>query len=193
MGMPATPQEITTLEEFFALPEDNARRQELLDGVYIVSPPPRYPHQHAVMGLYRQLDSALESRRDLVVFPVLGDIVLGPRTVVQPDLFVIPRPASTDVHWRDVPRPILVVEVLSPSTAARDRGIKRQLYQQAGVPEYWIIDLDSRVLERWRPEDERPEVLRTHLTWQPPGATEVITLDLLALFAETLDPHTESS
>jgi Uma2 family endonuclease len=187
MGMPAAPHDVTTLEEFFSLPEDNTRRHELLDGVYVVSPPPSYRHQHVVMALYRCLTPALESHPDLLLFPVLGDIVLAPRTVVQPDLFVIPKPASRDVRWRDIGRPVLAIEVLSPTTAARDRGTKRQLYQEAGVPEYWIIDIDSRLVERWRPGDERPEVLRERLVWQPPGSSDSLEIDLFKFFSRTLD------
>jgi hypothetical protein len=81
-----TPQNVTTLEEFFSLPEDNTRRHELLDGVYVVSPPPSYRHQHVVMELYRCLTPALESRPDLLLFPLLGDIVLGFRN--DPSLMV---------------------------------------------------------------------------------------------------------
>ena len=63
--------------------------------------------------------------------------------------------------------PLLAVEVLSPSTARADRTVKRRLYQRAGVPEYWIVDLEARLVERWRPADERPEVLTDTLTWRP--------------------------
>jgi Uma2 family endonuclease len=187
MGMPAIPHPVTTLDEFFALPEDNTRRHELLDGVYVVSPGPTLRHQQAVMVLYHRLMPALTRHPDLLLFPVLGDIVLGPRTVVQPDLFVIPKPASADVHWRDVERPLLAVEVLSPGTAGRDRGIKRRLYQEAKVPEYWIVDLDSRLVERWRPADQRPEILSETLVWQLSDSAAPFELDLAAFFAEVLD------
>ena len=187
MGMPAIPHSVTTLDEFFALPEDNSSRHELLDGVYVVSPNPTLRHQRAVMALYHRLAPALEGHPDLVLFPVPGDIVLGPRTVVVPDLFVIPMPPSVDVHWRDVARPLLAVEVLSPGSAGRDRGGKRRLYQQAGIPEYWIVDLDSRLIERWRPGDERPEILSETLIWQPTGSAAPFELDLTAFFAEVLD------
>ncbi|MGH7515834.1 MAG: Uma2 family endonuclease [Gemmatimonadales bacterium] len=186
--MPATPQEVTTLEEFFALPEDRARRHELLDGTYVVTPSPSYRHQKAVMALYERLRAAVAARSDLTLLPLPGDIVLGPRSVVEPDLFLIPRPASSNVHWRDVTTPLLAVEVLSRGTAARDRGVKRQLYQKARVPEYWIVDLDSRLIERWRPEDERPEILRDKLVWQPPGSSEVAEIDLAKFFAEVSGP-----
>ena len=187
MGMPATPSSVTTLDEFFALPEDTSRREELLDGVYTVSPNPTLRHQVAVMELSHRLTPALEGHSDLLLFPVPGDIVLGPRTVVVPDLFVIPRPPSVHVHWRDVARPILAVEVLSPGTAGRDRGIKRHLYQQAGVPEYWIVDLDSRLVERGRPADERPEILSETLTWQLSESSPPFEVDLTAFFTEVLD------
>jgi Uma2 family endonuclease len=78
------------------------------------------------------------------------------------------------------------VEVLSPSTAARDQEEKRRLYQQH-ADEYWIVDLDARVIERWRPREERPVVLDTELMWQPDGADAPLTLDLPAYFREVLD------
>ena len=187
MGMAATPHQVTTVDEFFSLPEDSTRRHELLDGLYVVTPLPTYRHQRAVTSLYERLKPALARRPDLVVLPVSGDIVLGPRSVVEPDLFVIPKPASSRVHWRDVARPLLAVEVLSRSTAARDRGIKRHLYQRAGVPEYWIVDLDSRLVERWRPDDERPEILGELLRWEPPGSVEAFDIDLAEFFGEVLD------
>jgi Uma2 family endonuclease len=187
MGMPATPGRVTTLDEFFALPEDKYRRHELLDGAYVVSPEASPRHQRAAFALGRLLFPSLADRRDLELFAVPGDIVLGQRTVVEPDLFVVPRPASSDVHWRDVGRPVLLVEILSPSTAARDRGVKRKIYQQAGIPEYWILDLDSRLVERWRPEDERPEILRESLAWTPPGSEVPVEIDLANFFSEVLD------
>src|ERR687898_520691 len=73
MGMPAS---VSTLDQYFALPEDNSRRHELLDGVYLVSPPPSFRHQYAVMELFHRLLPAIAERPDLVLFPVLGDIVL---------------------------------------------------------------------------------------------------------------------
>jgi len=53
--------------------------------------------------------------------------------------------------------PLLVIEILSPSTARYDRVEKRPVYLGHGV-EYWIVDLDARVIERWMPDDARPEI-----------------------------------
>ncbi|MGQ0702330.1 MAG: hypothetical protein ACT4PM_04265 [Gemmatimonadales bacterium] len=60
----------------------------------------------------------------------------------------------------------------------------RRRFQLAGIPEYWIVDLDSRVIERWRPGDDRPEVLDERLRWQPEGATEALDFDLPGLFLD---------
>ncbi len=78
---------------------------------------------------------------------------------------------------------LLVVEVLSPSTARADRTTKRQRFQRAGVPAYWIVDIDARTVERWRPDDERPEVLSESLSWGPTPESVPMTIHLPALFA----------
>ena len=65
----------------------------------------------------------------------------------------------------EVPPPLLAAEVLSPSTAARDRGTKRRIYLSAGVEEYWIVDIDAHLIERWRCGDARPEMVDTVLEW----------------------------
>jgi Uma2 family endonuclease len=79
---------------------------------------------------------------------------------------------------------IVVRGTFSPGTARVDRGPKRELYQRAGVPEYWIVDHEARLVERWRPSDVRPEILRGTLVWHPEGAVKPLALDLPALFAQ---------
>ena len=81
--------------------------------------------------------------------------------------------------------PVLGIEVLSPPTASRDRGSKRRIYQRAGVAQYWIVDLEARLVERWRPHDERPEICDTALSWTQPEGPSVI-IDLPALFAKVV-------
>lgn len=158
MGMPA-PEPITTIEELLALPEDGLGH-ELLDGEHVVSPAPSPNHQRAVGEFWDILRRSIQGRTDVEVFGSPADIQLSPRTLVQPDVFIL----RTDPHrrlenWADAPVPILAVEILSPTTAARDRGAKRRLYLEAGVEEYWIADLDARIIERWRRGDDRPEVV----------------------------------
>lgn len=154
----ATAREMS-VEEVLALPEDGLRH-ELLDGEHVVSPTPRLLHQRAVQRLYRRLLAIVGDRDDVEPFCVPGDLELNSRTVVEPDLFILPsKPGSPIQRWRDAPIPLLVVEVLSPITASRDRGKKRRLYLESGVEEYWIVDLDARVVERWRQRDMRPEII----------------------------------
>jgi Uma2 family endonuclease len=64
-----------------------------------------------------------------------------------------------------------------------------RIYQQAGVAEYWIVDLDAWIVERWRPDDERPEVVSEELVWGP-LPTVTARLDLPALFARVLGEPT---
>jgi len=187
MAMPASPAPITTIEELLALPKDSLRH-ELLDGLHVVTPAPEYPHQ-ALLGAFAfAIRRQLEGNPTFALLSSPADIILGPHTLVQPDLFVIRKsPQQTIKRWRDVGVPVLAIEFLSAGTAARDRGAKRRIYQRAGVAEYWIVDLDARLVERWRPEDVRPEILSGELAWKAPDAAR-ITLDLPRLFESVLGP-----
>ena len=180
MAMPA-PQPITTIEELLALPDDGLRH-ELLDGEHIVTPAPAPKHERAVMEFIYVLRSAVAERDDIELFGVPADIRLNPRTVVQPDAFIAQSgPTNRFQDWADAPTPLLAIEVLSPSTAAQDRGTKRRLYLEAGVEEYWVVDLDARLIERWRAGDERPEIVDGELKWSL-SAGVAGSIDLPPLF-----------
>ena len=168
MSMPAI-RPVTTIEELWALPDDG-QRHELLDGVHVVTPSPAIRHQRILRELMRALDPALRTRGDLEVLTSPADIRLGPRTVVQPDLFICRvDPASPPSDWPGLGTPIVAIEILSPGTASRDRGVKRRIYQRAGVAEYWVVDPDARLIERWTPNDLRPEILDELLEWRLDG------------------------
>ncbi len=181
MGMPA-PNTITTIEDLLALPEDGSRH-ELLDGEHVVTPAPAFIHQRVHARIWKHLANVLSDGEDIDALSSPADIYLGARTVVQPDLFVVTIDAQrrSNVPWRDVPIPLLAVEILSPTTAARDRGKKRRLYLQAGVEEYWVVDIDARLIERWRTEDERPEIVDGELRWALSGGSSGM-LDVTKLF-----------
>jgi len=177
---------MSTIEELLALPEDGLRH-ELLDGLHVVTPAPELTHQIVLGAFWRALDRALESQDDLVLLTSPADVMLSPRTLVQPDLFVVrKRPGQILKRWSELGVPVLAIEFLSPSTAARDRGAKRRIYQQAGVAEYWIVDLDARLVERWRPNDERPEIVMETLRWEPGPNVEPILIELPELFQRVL-------
>jgi Uma2 family endonuclease len=174
-----------TRAEVLALPDDGMRH-ELIDGELIVTPTPRVRHQEGVMALHELLSGYVRERAVGRCFCLPGDLEVLPGHLTQPDLFVVP-PGPRFDRWEDAPTPILVIEVASPSTARYDRGIKRRFYQRAGVPEYWIVDLDARLVERWRPQDDRPEILEEEITWQPRPDMGALRIDLPGLFAGVMD------
>ena len=116
------------------------------------------------------------------------DVRLEPGLVVQPDLLVVP--ASELRSGSDVVRRLLLaVEVVSPGSARHDRVTKPPRYQRNRVPEYWIVDDSSRTVERWRPGDERAELIAEQLVWHPDGATTPFVLELVQFFAELAVPE----
>ena len=186
MAMPTRSSAVSTIEDLLALPDDGLRH-ELLDGLHAVTPAPDYLHQSVLGELSFALRKCLEGSATLQLLASPADLVLGPRTLVQPDLFVIHKPADVRLaQWSDVGVPVLAIEFLSPSTAARDRGAKRRIYQRAGVAEYWIVDSDARLVERWRPDDERPEILTEILQWDPGTGMTPAVNDLRQLFRQAL-------
>ena len=174
-----------TAEMVRSLPDDG-KRYEVVEGELLVTPAPRYDHQRAIATLYLALTGCLKKASGIEVLFSPADLELNERTLVQPDLFV--------TRWRDGRRPtswkevdlVLAVEVLSPTTARYDRLIKRTLYQRQGI-EYWIVDLDARIVERWRPGDERPEIVTGRLEWRLPEIENALEIDLESFFAEVLD------
>ena len=112
-----------------------------------------------------------------------ADIEFSDQIVLQPDVFVVPEVRPS---WRDVKTLTLAVEVVSPSTARPDRHDKQRIYRRERVPEYWIVDLDARIVELWRPDDSRPEVLSEQLEWQPSSAHPALTIDLPGVFSPSL-------
>jgi Uma2 family endonuclease len=188
MGMPEQATRWTA-EMVRALPDDG-NRHEVVDGELLVTPAPGRPHQRGVGWLLVQLMPYVDRHGLGDVLPSPADIELDPHGLVQPDLFVEGLvEGHLAGHWNAGAPLLLVVEVLSPSTARADRTVKRRRFQRARIPEYWIVDPDARVVERWRPDDERPEILAETITWHPDGATEALSLDLTALFARIHGEH----
>ncbi|MGH7711910.1 MAG: Uma2 family endonuclease [Gemmatimonadaceae bacterium] len=175
-----------TAEMARALPDDG-KRYEVLDGELFVTPAPSADHQEALTVLLRNIDPYVRQYAIGHVFWSPADIEFSPRRLVQPDLFVAPlldgkRPRT----WRQIRGLILAVETLSPSTARADRQVKSRIYMNEDVGEYWIVDLDARVVERWRKGESRPEILSESLGWQPRADLPPLTMDLAAYFAEVL-------
>lgn len=185
MAMPVHAPDLDwTVERALALPEDG-NRYEVLDGELFVTPAPNWGHQSVLDVLHARLRVYVKQHR--LGWPRFSpaDIIFSPRRLLQPDLFVVPwREGGPPRAWADVRSLLLVVEVLSPGTARADRHRKRVIYQSEEVPEYWIIDEDARLVERWRPGDERPEILFERLTWQPRPDLDRFDLSIAELFDE---------
>ncbi len=88
--------------------------------------------------------------------------------------------------WTEFGIPRLVAEILWPSTAFNDRNRKRHRFQRSRVDGYWIVDVEARLIERWQPDDDRPEMLAESLGWQPEPAVPGLTIDLPDYFSEVL-------
>ena len=177
MGMPNAPEHWTA-ERVRALPDDGFRH-EVVDGVLLMTPAPSWRHQAVIGAFYVRLRAWLkETRLGHVVFAP-ADVELDAHTLVEPDLFVVPlvqgrKPSA----WEETRTLLLVIEVLSPSSTRADRHIKLRRYQRFGVPEYWIVDPDTCVVERWTRDAALPEILADCISWQPQAAGPELVIDL---------------
>jgi len=183
MAMPVhVPDLDWTVDRALALPSDG-NRYEVLDGELFVTPTPSWNHQTILASLYDHLIGYVRGNQLGWLRWSPADIVFSPRRLLQPDLFVVPwRDGGPPREWSDVSTLLLAIEVLSPSTARADRHRKRVIYQDQGVSEYWIVDGDARLVERWRPSDARPEICVDTLEWQPRTALAPLRIDVSRLF-----------
>lgn len=139
-----------TYGDYKSLPE-SLEQHELLDGELYVSPAPTPLHQTIVQNLgFLLLGHARETGAGRVFLSPV-DVVLdegGRRHVVQPDILFISRERERIIAETEiVGTPDFVIEVLSPGTAERDRGLKKTIYARAGVAEHWIVDPERERVE----------------------------------------------
>jgi Uma2 family endonuclease len=132
--------------EFDQLAEMGAfenERVELLRGAIVVMTPPDPPHSHAVMWMQDLLARYLGER---VMVSCQNPLAISDYSEPQPDIAVLPRRDYSAHHptWAH-----LLVEV-ADSSLRKDRRVKREIYAEGGVPEYWIVNLVERVVEVYR-------------------------------------------
>lgn len=166
-----------------ALPDDGMR-YETVHGELLVTPAPGARHQFVLSRLFHLLGNylAAEGLEQLLSSP--SDISWGePDTLVQPDLFVAElRESLRSGNWADIRTLHLAIEIVSPSSARADRLVKRRLYQQQRVTEYWVVDIDQHQVEVWTPDAIVPAVERERLRWRHPALNAACTIDLATLF-----------
>ena len=136
-----------TIDDYEGFPENF--RCELIDGVVYDMASPSMIHQEisvCVADWLRQYIS--DNNGDCYASGVPVDFRIDPgsdKTIVQPDVFVV---CDRDKlgRMRVTGAPDLVIEVLSDSTEKKDRTVKLQLYKNCGVREYWLIDINKRMI-----------------------------------------------
>ncbi len=170
-----------TLEELHRLPDDG-NKYELVFGKLFVTPAPSVTHEMIAARLSRILDPFVAAHG-------LG-MVFRPRAVmrhdgseVEPDLIVRKEGfGDDDAAWDRLPLPILVVEIIAPTTRRRDNINKRQLYTEARVAEYWIVDGYAHAVRVVRP-DGFDGVVSDTLVWSPVETDASLSFDLGQVFA----------
>ena len=178
----ATPNPIVkfTYEDFRNTSED--KRYELLDGDLVTIATPGELHQSVSAQLGWRLVQFASENNSGRVYHAPFDVVLSDTDVVQPDLLYVSNERTHIITPENIEgAPDLVVEVLSPSTATRDRTFKRTLYARHGVKEYWMVDttaIDVTVLLLGNRGFEVADVY---------GGSEALTSPLLPGFRFNLD------
>mgnify|MGYP001783039105 FL=1 len=156
-------------------------RIEIINGEAVMMSPPTRIHQEILMELSRQLANFLEGKKCKVypapfavrLFEKDGDTPEDVDTMVEPDISVVCDHDKLDKHGCKG-APDLVVEVLSPSTQRHDRLVKLDLYQRAGVREYWIVDPDSSTVQVFMLKDG---YLHPHEVYSEKDIAKVNVLD----------------
>ena len=143
----AKAQRLWTYDEMVAeLPETNLP-VELWNGEIITSPAPHPNHQDIVLNFAQQLKEFVTAGKLGKVYVSPVDVVLTQRRVVQPDVLFIAKHRIEIIKDRVDGVPDLAMEVISETSWQRDRIQKKALYEQFGLPEYWIVDPDSETIE----------------------------------------------
>lgn len=137
--------------------DEHDARYEVLDGAVVVTPPARFGHERLGPRLAAALLAGVPA--DLEVLGPNYAVRYAPGSFVMPDVLVARRQDCND-DGMTAP-PLLVVEVLSPSTRRRDRGEKQDIYAELGVAHYWLVDPDPPSVAVQRLAHGRYEVVTT--------------------------------
>jgi Uma2 family endonuclease len=167
-----------TYSDLQELPDDGLRH-EIIDGEHLVQASSGIRHQLVSIRLTARLQASVASRDLGVVLAAPTDVYLGPRHVVVPDILVVLSENRRLLGEAKVEgAPNLIVEILSASTAAVDRGRKLTLYARGGVREYWIVDPEAQVVEQHVLEGERYRLVGRHSTSVTLAILPDVTIDL---------------
>lgn len=129
-----------TIEDYYALPDED--RVELIDGVFYNMASPISIHQAITGKIHTKLDNYITDKKGAcvpLISPMDVQLDCDNKTIVQPDVLIV---CDRSKFQKGIVfgAPDFIVEVLSPSTAKKDMGLKTTKYAEAGVREYWIVD-----------------------------------------------------
>jgi Uma2 family endonuclease len=174
-----------TYDEFARLPRGDGNRYEVIAGELVVSSPDM-PHQELIGRLHVLLRPFVDANGLGRVVLSPADVLFGPGDYFVPDMVFVRGDRLGIISRRGIEgAPDLVIEVLSGSTAYRDRGIKRERYAHYGVAEYWVLDPDrSRIVRHQLGEPSgTPAVVDSgFLEWHPVPGGPTLEIDVEALF-----------
>jgi Uma2 family endonuclease len=183
-GRPTTIPKLT-YDDYVNLPDDG-KRYEILDGELAVTASPLIRHQRLSANLFLALERHVRECEGGTLLYAPVDVILDRSTIAVPDLVFVSKSRGSIVTERAIEGPPdLIVEILSPSTSRRDRGIKMKLYHRFGVANYWLIDPVRRRLEM-RERGARGYKLAATYTGECEATARLfpgLKLDLAALWA----------
>lgn len=177
MPLPAKQEKYTFAD---VLTWDEGERTEIINGEAFMLATPSSQHQAISMEISRQLANFLEGKRCRVypapfgvrLFEQDGDRPENVDTMVEPDISVVCDRSKIDKQGCKG-APDLIIEILSPSTRRHDRLVKLNLYQRAGVREYWIVDPDNESVQVFTLEDGALKIREDY------GAQDVAKVNVL--------------
>ncbi len=136
-----------TYSDYVLLPDDG-KIHEIIDGDHYMTPAPETYHQTLSRRLQFELYRHIEETGLGVVYDAPTDVQLSETDIVQPDIFVIKASRTSIISpTKILGPPDLIIEILSGSTTTKDRELKLDLYQKSGVPEYWLVNPESHIIE----------------------------------------------
>jgi Uma2 family endonuclease len=136
-----------TYQELVAEMPEMSQPSELWEGELIMSPTPSFFHQEIAFRVQRALHDHVNNQELGKVIGAPIDMVLSPHDVTQPDIAFISKSRLHIIERVIMGAADLVVEIVSLGSRNRDRIQKRDLYEQFGVKEYWIIDPEPETVD----------------------------------------------
>ena len=149
-----------TYEEYLNLPHDG-NRYEVINGELVMVAAPYTIHQTVSGNLEYELRSFIKKHKLGKIFDAPTDVVLDKTNVVQPDILFIARDRLDIITEKNISgAPDLVIEILSSSTAYYDLIEKKEIYEQFGVKEYWIVDPKKQRVEIFQNDNRQFELMQ---------------------------------